>query len=242
MFITEIRLFVLGDESFDLLLIFFFNYVLIHMNASSLARCIKFNRLDGHHSHKVIGRVAKVWALKVDASKIVHCETGFIEIDDLASSEKHKPIEHLENVRVRLMDRANDCASILDSEITKDFHDVCSSERIKTSCWLVKEDQTRVSDQLDTDGSTLTFTTGHTFNKRSSNSGVRALSKLKIVNQSIDTSNLFGQSARQLQLCGKLETFSHSHGLEQDIILLDIGRKRREIAAHLLNVLSVNED
>lgn len=49
-------------------------------------------------------------------------------------------------------------------------------------------------------------------------------------------------SALKLELCCEFQAFADSHSLEQDIILLHISRKCREVATHLIALDAINED
>ena len=138
------------------------------------------------------------------------------------------------------MDCTDHSSSILDSKIAENFHDVCSGERIKTGCRLIKEDQARIGNELDTDGGTLTLTTRDTLDERSTNSSLRAFGELKVMDELVDTSDLLRKSSRKFKLSGKFKTFSYGHCLEKDIILLHIGGKRGEVPDFLL-VLSIDQ-
>lgn len=121
------------------------------------------------------------------------------------------------------MNRANDCTTVLPGKISKDFHDVRGCERVKTGRWLIKEDQTRVCDQLDTDGCSFTLTAGDTLDKRTADSGIGALGQLQVVDELVDACYFHWQSAWKFEFGSELETLSYRHRLEQDIVLLHVG-------------------
>ena len=122
------------------------------------------------------------------------------------------------------MDSTDNSAVIFASQITEWFHDWCCSEGVKTSCWLIKEDQVWVCDKFHTNRCSLSFTSRNTLYQRTSNSGVLAFVQFKSRNEIIDTGNFLCQFTWQFQLCSKLKALSYCHSLEQDIVLLNIGR------------------
>ena len=127
------------------------------------------------------------------------------------------------------MDCTDDCSIIFASQITKGLHDWRGSEGVKTSRWFIKENKIWICDQLYTNWSSLSFTSRYTLNKWTSDSCVLALVKFKCSNKIIDTSHFLTILTWQFKLCCELKTLSHCHGLEQDIVLLDIGRIWGEI-------------
>ena len=102
------------------------------------------------------------------------------------------------------MNRTDNRATIFPSEITEDFHHVCGCEGIETGGWLIEEDETGIGDQLDTDGGSLTLATGDTLDKRSTDSGIGALSQLQVVDKFIDARNLHWKGAWELELSREL--------------------------------------
>ena len=68
-----------------------------------------------------------------------------------------------------------DDGSSLFGKILESLHDRGCRERIKTCGRLIQEDQVRIRDKLDTDGCSLSLTTGHTLDERSSDLGILAL-------------------------------------------------------------------
>ena len=148
---------------------------------------LQLNLLDGHHGHEVVSRVAQIWALEVDRTEVVDGQTRLIEVDNFTASEQHQSVEHLENVGVRLMDSANDSATLLPGEVTEDLHHICGCERVKTCSGLIKEDETWVSDELNTDGSSFTLTTGHTLDEGATDARSLTLAQLQILDENLDT-------------------------------------------------------
>ena len=61
---------------------------------------------------------------------------GLVEVNNLALGEQHEPIEHLEDVRVWLMDGAYNCPAT-SCQIPKDFHDTGGCETIETGSWFI---------------------------------------------------------------------------------------------------------
>lgn len=139
------------------------------------------------------------------------------------------------------MNGTDNCATILSCQVTKNLHHICGCERIKTSCRFIEEDQTGVSDQFNTDGSTLALTTGYTLNEGTTDPRVGTLCQLQVMDELVDTCNFLGQSAWQLELGSKFETLPYGHRLEQDIILLDVGGQGRKVA-NLVLVLTIDHD
>ena len=64
-----------------------------------------------HLLHEVVSRVAEVGALAPNLAEVVDSFRRQVEVDDLAPREKHQTIEHLKDVRVGLMDGAEEMAS-----------------------------------------------------------------------------------------------------------------------------------
>lgn len=139
------------------------------------------------------------------------------------------------------MDRTDDSSSILFGQIAEDFHNICGCERVKARRRLIKEDQTWICDQLDTDGGTLTLATGDTFDKGPTNSRVLALGQLEVVDELIDARYFLRKSSWKFELCSELQTLFYCHRLEQDIVLLHVGRQGREIS-NIFEMLAVHPD
>jgi len=89
---------------------------------------------------------------------VVHGQSSFIEVDDLAFSHEHQSIKHLEDVGVGLMDCLNDGSSLL-GKIFQSLHHRGCCERVKTCGRLIQENKIWVSNKLDTDGCSLSLTT-----------------------------------------------------------------------------------
>jgi hypothetical protein len=102
------------------------------------------------------------------------------------------------------MDRTDDRSSIFFGQVAEDFHNICGCEGVETRCRLVKEDQTWICDQLDTDGGTLTLATGDTLDKGSTDSRVLTLGQLEIHDELIDARYLLGKRSWQFELGSEL--------------------------------------
>lgn len=130
--------------------------------------------LDTHDAHEVVGGVAELGTSIVDTCEIVYSFVSLIEENDLALGQEHQSIHHFENVRVRLMDSLNDGSAAL-GEFLESFHDRSGCEGVETCGRFVQENQLWISNQLDTNGGSLTLTTRNTFYERPSNLRVLAL-------------------------------------------------------------------
>ena len=124
------------------------------------------------------------------------------------------------------MNRTDNRATIFPGKIAKNLHHVSSSEGVETGRWLVKEDETGIGDQLDTDGGSLTLTTGDTLDKGSTDSGIGALSQFEVGDKLPNARYLLWKCAWELELSREFETLSYGHRLEQNVILLNVGGKR----------------
>ena len=215
---------VLVVEELDALLILLLDSVLVNVDGAGSGLLVKLDAFNGHHSHEIIGGVAELGALEADRGEVVNSLVGGVHVDDLTAGQEHKSIKHLENVGVGLMDSGHDSAVLTDGEIAKDFHDRSGSEGIKTSGGLIEEDERGVSDQLDTNGGTLALTTGDTLDEGATDLGVGTLVELEVSDEELDTRHLFGHGSGELQLGGELEALTNSHSLEENIVLLNVGR------------------
>lgn len=100
----------------------------------------------------------------------------------------------------------------------------------------------RVSNQLDTDGGTLTLTTRNTLYKRASDLGVLTLIQSELLYDLVNSLQLLGVSTFELQFGSKLEALADRHRLEEDIVLLHVGGESREVPAHLTPFHTIDED
>lgn len=73
------------------------------------------------------------------------------------------------------MDRADNSAVFLASEVAQGLHYRGSCEGVEAGSGLVKEDQVGVCDQLHTDRGTFALSARDTFNKGTTNTSVLAL-------------------------------------------------------------------
>jgi len=105
---------------------------------------------------------------------------------------------------------------------------------IQTSCWFVQENQTGIGNKFDTDGGTLSLTTRNTLNKGTTDSSVLTLREFEGGDDEVNTRHFLFFSSGQLESSGKLETLADSHGLEKDIVLLDVGGVSTEVWQGLL--------
>lgn len=130
---------------------------------------------------------------------------------------------------------------MLASQVSEGLHHRGGSEGIQTGGGLIQEDEGGVSDELDTDGGSLTFSTRDTLDEGTTDLGVLALHQLQFVDDLLNSRHLFVVRAGKLELGSELEALTHSHRLEKDIILLDVSRVGGEVRQILL-VSSVDQD
>jgi len=127
------------------------------------------------------------------------------------------------------MDRAYDCAVTVTSEVTESFHHAGCREGVETRGRLIQENQTGVSDELDTDRGTLALTTGYTLDEGTADPGVLTLLELQGDDEFVYTLDLLLVSAGELESRRKLEALANRHRLEQNIVLLHVGRQSTEV-------------
>ena len=195
--VPQLRLLVGVDKVLDTLLVLLLDLPFVQ---DSLTSCLflKLDLLDRHHGHEVVGGVAQIWALELNRAEVVDGQARLIHEDDLAARKQHQSIEHLKDIRVGLMDGANNCAILFPGEVAEDLHDVSGSERIQTSGWLIKEDQTRIGDQLDSDGATFALTAGNALNEGSTDAGVSTFRQLQVVDELLNTIQFLAERALEL--------------------------------------------
>lgn len=139
------------------------------------------------------------------------------------------------------MDGRDDRATLLASQVAKNLHDAGGREGVETCGGLIEENQTGVSDKLDTNRCALALTARYTLDEGTTDASLLTLDQLEILDQLGHTRQFGFNGARELQLRSKFEALAHSHGLEQNIILLYVGGHGGEIANLFLG-LAINRD
>lgn len=91
----------------------------------------------------------------------------------------------------------------------------------------------RIGNKLDSDRCALAFTAGHSLDQRAPDLGILALVKPQLLDDLIDPIDLLFMCALELEFGTEFEALTHGHSLEENIILLHVGRESREIASHL---------
>lgn len=113
MVVSELTFLVFPIEKVDSLFVFFFDAALIDYDRTNLRLSIDFDAFNRHHRHKVVSRVRKIWALEANTAEVVDCLASLVEVDDFTPCKQHESIKHLKDVRVRLVDSADDGAVVL---------------------------------------------------------------------------------------------------------------------------------
>jgi len=216
-------------KELNLFLVKLLDLVFVHEDGTDLRLRIQLNRLDRHHGHEVVGGVGEFGTREINVFEVIHREGSLVEVDNFTLGQEHQSVEHLKNVRIWLMNGRNDSSTVLSRQISERFHDRCRSERVKTRGWLVQEDKGRICDQLHSNRGSLALSSRHTFHKGSSNARIGAFGQLEFVDELIYTSNLVLQAAREFEFGSKFEALSNCHGLEEDIVLLNVSRIRRKV-------------
>jgi len=216
-------------KELNLFLVKLLNLVFVDEDRTDLRLRVQLNRLDRHHGHEVVGGVGEFGTREINVFEVIHREWGLVEVDNFTLRKEHQSVEHLKNVRIWLMNRRNYRSAVLSRKISESFHDWRRSEGVKTCGWLIKEDQGRICDQLNSNGGSFALSARNAFNKGSTDSRISTLGQFKFVNKFIHASNLVLQATGEFEFGRKLETLSNGHGLEQDIVLLNVGRIRRKV-------------
>lgn len=137
------------------------------------------------------------------------------------------------------MNCTDHCSPTL-GQLMKCFNDRCCSKWVQTSGGLIQENEIRVSDELDSNRSSLPLSPWHSLDQRTSNLCVLALIESQFRDDIIHSLNLALIVAPQLQLSCEFKTFTHSHCLEEDIVLLHIGgegwKSRDFVLVHAVHV------
>jgi len=74
-------------EMFDSLVVVFLDLLLSFHRLISVIKIVLFLALNTHDAHEIVSRVTKLRASEVNRGKVVHCESGFIEINNSSLSE-----------------------------------------------------------------------------------------------------------------------------------------------------------
>jgi hypothetical protein len=111
-----------------------------------------------------------------------------------------------------------------ESQFPHSFDDGHGSEGVETSSRLVKENEHWVRDQLHSNGSTLTLSSRHSLYHVTSNLCVLALLQSQLSDDIGDSLKFFGERAGKFEFGSEFEAFSDTHGLEEDVVLLHVGR------------------
>ena len=139
------------------------------------------------------------------------------------------------------MDSTDDSSST-ECKVTKGLNDRGCSERIEAGSRLIKEYQLWISNELDTDRCAFSLSSGHSLDKGAADLSILALVKSELLNNFVNSVDLLLVRPLELELGSELEAFTHCHSLEENIVLLHVGRESREIASHLFLRDSVYQD
>ena len=115
------------DEGSDEVVVLLLDLVFVQMVAR-LVLLVQLDRLDRHHGHEEVSRVAQLRAHLANAAEVVDREARFVEVNDLTACQQHQPVEHFKDVGVGLMDSRDDCASLLLCQVSKNLHHTCGCE------------------------------------------------------------------------------------------------------------------
>jgi len=133
------------------------------------------------------------------------------------------------------MDSLDDCAPLV-CQIFESLHNTRGCERIKTSCRLIQEDKTGVSNELDSNRCSLALTTWDSFNEWTSDLCALAFSETELTKDLVNSLDFLLDCAWKLQLGRELKTLPDGESLEKNIILLYVST----VGAEALDVVSIN--
>jgi hypothetical protein len=134
------------------------------------------------------------------------------------------------------MDSGDDCTAF-HCKIFEDLYYASSSEGVQASSRLIKEDEVGICDELYSNRASLSLSTRDSFYKWPSDFGLGCLDQLQVFKDQFYP--LFDVDfGWELELSSEHETLSHSHSLEENVILLYIGTVLREV--DLLSVYSIH--
>ena len=112
-----------------------------------------FDTLNAHYGHKIVSWICQFWTRKCRSIswilnyswEIFYWLLGIIKVNNITLSKKYELIEYIEYIWILLMNSLNDGSSRI-SQVFQSLHHLSCSIWIKTSRWLIQEDQTGVSD------------------------------------------------------------------------------------------------
>lgn len=144
-------------------------------------------------------------------------------VDDLAAHEEQQTLEGVENFGARLVDSGNDVDSSV-RQVLEVLDDIERSRGIESGGRLVQEKHRRVREKLDSDGGSLSLSSGDSSDELVSDSGVLAFREPEFDNNIFDSLLLLLETdSGKSQVCDEGESFSGGKGGEEDIVLHDVG-------------------
>ncbi len=121
------------------------------------------------------------------------------------------------------MDRAHHSLALLAGQSVQELANTARLERVKTGSGLVKEDNGRVRDELNTDGASLALTTREYLFLGVSDHALRDVRHAEIVDDLLHKQVLLIFGDLKLQSSSESESLTHGESCEKHVILHDVG-------------------
>lgn len=109
------------------------------------------------------------------------------------------------------------------AESFQQFNDLERSRAVETGCRLVEEEHCRIGKQLNTNGSSLSFTTRDTSDHGVSDLGIFALCQTEFFDEFVDSLSLLTfRKGLESEISAELESFRRSECCEENVVLHDV--------------------
>jgi len=152
-----------------------------------------------------------------------HINPSVALVDELSFNHEHDIVEEAPNIRGRLVDCENDSFVFLISEFFQQIDNAVRCEAVEPRSRLVEEDSARVAHHFITDRCAFLLSSRNPFQKMTSDECILAALQTQTLDSLSNLSFLVCCRASCLQVSSELEALLHSHRLQQNVVLHDIG-------------------